>query len=505
MDALKRLREIDSEIVTLRYIEAVLSWDQQILMPERAVAGRAEQIALTATTLHRKETAAEIGGLLTDLGADDDHPAGDDSLSPDDRAYVRAFYRDYRQATRIPPELVEKIARVTSVAQSVWTEARKKSDFSLFQSNLEEIVDLTIEVADRLGYKDHPYDALIDQYEPGMTTADIGRTFRQLREALVPLVRRIRGAGQVEHAFMLKNYPAAGQEAFGRQVLDAMNFDLSRGRLDISVHPFTSSLGPDDVRITTRYHEDQVTSSLFSIIHEGGHGLYEQGLPTRFRGTRLHDAASLGIHESMSRFWENVVGRSRPFWHHFYPLAKEQFPEQLSGIDVDQFYKAVNMVRPSHIRVEADEVTYSLHVILRFELERMLVARELSVKDLPEAWREQARDLLGVVPEHDSDGVLQDIHWSGGAIGYFPTYALGNVYGLQFVATLRADMPDFDDRIRAGELGGIKAWLDEHIHSKGRTMTPKELCEDISGEPLGAHYFIDYLTKKYSEVYALAP
>ena len=282
-----------------------------------------------------------------------------------------------------------------------------------------------------------------------------------------------------------------------------MKFDSSRGRLDMSIHPFTTSLGSDDVRITTRYHEDRVMSSLFSIIHEAGHGLYELGFSPEYRGTRLHEAASLGIHESMSRFWENVVGRSRSFWHHFYPVIKEHFPQQLSGVDVEQFYRAVNMVEPSHIRVEADEVTYSLHVILRFELERMLVGKELSVKELPDAWREQARDLLGTVPQHDADGVLQDIHWSGGAIGYFPTYALGNVYGLQFVSKLRADLPDFDDQLRAGELGGIKDWLDENIHKKGRTRTPKELCEEISGKPLSAQYFIDYLNEKYAGVYSL--
>ncbi len=503
MDALKRLKDLDGEIQTLKYVQAVLGWDQQVLMPERAVTGRAEQFALTASLIHKKETAREIGGLLEDLGASDDQPSGSAELSESDRAYVRAFYRDYRQATRIPPELVQRIARVTAVAQSVWAEARKKSDFSLFESNLSEIVDLTTEVADRLGYEDHPYDALIDQFEPGMTTADIARIFRELREGLVPLVRKIKDARQVEHRFMLKNYPVGEQEAFGRKVLDAMKFDSSRGRLDISIHPFTTSLGSDDVRITTRYHEDRITSSLFSIIHEAGHGLYELGFSPEHRGTRLHEAASLGIHESMSRFWENVVGRSRSFWHHFYPVIKEHFPQQLSGVDVEQFYRAVNMVEPSHIRVEADEVTYSLHVILRFELERMLIGKELSVKELPDAWREQARDLLGTAPQHDADGVLQDIHWSGGAIGYFPTYALGNIYGLQFVSKLRADMPDFDDQLRAGELGGIKDWLDENIHKKGRTRTPKELCEEISGKPLSAQYFIDYLNEKYTGVYSL--
>jgi len=504
VDALRRLREIDEEIKNLRYVEAALGWDQQILMPERAVTGRAEQIALLATMIHQKETTSEIGSLLSELGADDDHPQGSDELAGADRALVRAFYRDYRQATRIPPDLVQRIAKVTSVAQSVWVEARKKSDFSLFESNLTEIVELTLEVADRLGYDDHPYDALIDQFEPEMKTADVSRIFRELREGLVPLVRRIHDAEQVPHAFMNKKFPADAQEKFGRKVLEALGYDFRRGRLDTSVHPFTTSLGPDDVRITTRYLEERVTSSLFSIIHEAGHGLYELGFDEEHRGTRLHDASSLGIHESMSRFWENVIGRSRQFWSRFYPVLKEHFPEQLSGVDVDQFYRAVNMVAPSHIRVEADEVTYSLHVILRFELERMLVGRELTVKELPHAWREQSRDLLDIVPQHDSDGVLQDIHWSGGAIGYFPTYALGNVYGLQFVSKLREDLPDMDDQVRQGEFGSIRSWLDANIHSKGRTQTPKEMCQAITGKPLTAKPFIDYLNSKYAGIYSLS-
>ena len=501
--ALARLKELDAEIKTLRGVESMLAWDQQVYMPQRGVHGRAEQVAALAALSHKKNTAPEIGSLLESLGATDDNPFGDESLSEDDRALVRAIYRDYVRLTRLPEELVTRIARVTAVAQSVWSDARAKKEYPLFRPHLEEIVDLALEVADRLGYEDHPYDALVDQFEPEMRTAQIAEVFSELRAGLVPLVRRIAAARQVDNSFLLKRYPADEQEAFGREVLKAMSFDFARGRLDRSVHPFTISLGEDDVRITTRYDETYFPTALFGTIHEAGHALYELGFSRDNYGTRLADATSLGVHESMSRFWENVVGRSEPFWRHFFPVLKERFPDQLSGVDVEQFYRAVNRVEPSHIRVEADEVTYSLHVVLRFELERMLIGRQLAVKDLPQAWMEQSRDLLGIVPENDADGVLQDIHWSGGAIGYFPTYALGNVYGLQFVSRMRADLSNMDQLLRDGNLSPIKEWLDKNIHSPGRKYTPNELCVRITGEPMSARFFVEYLNEKYADVYAL--
>ncbi|MFW5688740.1 MAG: carboxypeptidase M32 [Spirochaetota bacterium] len=501
--ALEQLKKLDAEIKTLRGARAALEWDQHVYMPERGVHGRSEQAAVIESIIHQKETNPQIGELLDKLDVSDKNPLGSQELSEDHRRLVRAIHRDFKQLTRLPAELVERRARVTSVAQSVWAEARKKGDFELFKPHLEQIVDMSIETAERLGYQAHPYDALVDLYEPDMSSAEIGRVFRELREGLVPLVRRISEARQVDRTVLDRRFPAQGQERFGRKVLEAMGFDMRRGRLDASVHPFTISLGGDDVRLTTRYDETYFPTALFGIIHEAGHGLYELGFRRDYHGSRLADAASLGIHESMSRFWENVVGRSRAFWHHFYPIMKQEFGDELSGIDLEQFYKAVNLVEPSHIRVEADEVTYSLHIVLRFELERMLLGKELSVGDLPEAWREQSRDLLGIVPHNVSEGVLQDIHWSGGAIGYFPTYALGNLYGLQFVSRMRSDMPDMDTRIRNGELLPIKAWLDEHVHGPGASMTPAELCEQITGEPMSARYFLDYLNAKYADIYDL--
>ncbi len=500
---LEELKALDAEVKTLEEVQAVLDWDQQVYMPERGVHARSEQAAWIAAAIHGKNTNPRIGDLLDKLDASDDNPLGSDQMSDDDRRLVRAIYRDFKLATRLPSDLVSRIARVTSIAQAVWAEARRKSDFTLFRPHLGEIVQLSLDVSDRLGYREHPYDALIDQYEPEMRTSQVAHIFRELREGLVPLVRKIHAARQVNDSFLRKSYPAARQEAFCRKVLEAMQFDMRRGRLDRSVHPFTCTVGPDDVRLTTRYDEDYLPTALFGTIHEGGHGLYELGFRREYHGTRLAASASLGIHESMSRFWENVVGRSRAFWHSFYPLLKEEFPDQLSGVDLESFYKAVNRVEPSFIRVEADEVTYSLHIILRFELERMLIGRELKVSELPEAWGEQSRDLLGITPNNDANGVLQDIHWSGGMIGYFPTYALGNVYGLQFASRLRSDHPDVDNRIRNGELEPIKTWLDTHIHSLGRSRTPTELCEEVSGKPMTAGPFIDYLNSKYADVYDL--
>ena len=501
--ALERLKKLDRDIKTLKSIGEVLAWDQQVYMPERGVQARGEQVALLAGELHSRGTNPEIGDLLDKLGASDENPMGSESLSDPDRRLVRAFYRDFSQATRLPAELMERFARVTTNAHAVWAEARRKDDFFLFEPHLGEIIGMVREMADRLGYDEHPYDAMIDQYEANMKTSDVASVFRELREGLVPLVRKIKEAGQVRGDFLTAKYPADAQEAFGRKVLEAMNFDGNRTRLDVSVHPFTIAFGLDDVRITTRYDEEYFPTALFGTMHEAGHGLYELGYSRDFAGTRLADGASLGIHESMSRFWENVVGRGRAFWHRWFPVFKEMFPSQLDGVDLETFYKGVNKVEPSLIRVEADEVTYSLHVILRFELERMLIGNELNVADLPDAWREQSQDLLGIVPNNNASGVLQDVHWSAGLVGYFPTYALGNVYGLQFVSAMRRDMPQMDNDIRNGNLNGIREWLDGHIHAAGRSETPSEICQRVTGGPMSARPFLDYVTAKYTDVYNL--
>jgi carboxypeptidase Taq len=369
---------------------------------------------------------------------------------------------------------------------------------------LEELVQLNIEKAERYGYEEHIYDALLDQFEPFMKTREVERVFDGLRDSLVDLVRRISEAPQVDDVFLHHSYPAERQELLGNEFLNALGYEFNRGRLDVSAHPFTTTLGPNDVRITTRYHEDLFASAVFSTIHEAGHALYELGVDPKYHNTLLATGTSLGIHESQSRLWENMVGRSREFWSHWFPRVKELFPEQLSGVEKEQFYRAINRVEPSLIRIEADEVTYSLHVILRFQLEVKLMTGELEVKDLPEAWNTTMEELLGITPPSDAKGVLQDVHWSMGAIGYFPTYALGNLYGAQFLRTMLREIPDVYDKVAAGEFAPILSWLRERIHCHGAAKTPKELITEVTGEELDPEYFVRYLESKYGEIYGLS-
>lgn len=502
--SIARLREIDTEIRLLEHISALLGWDQETYMPEQAIAERSQQLALVQSMRHRRVTDEEVGRLLETAGVSDDQPKGDPALSPEDGAFLRALYREYARNAKLPNELVMRIAEKTSTGQAVWAKAREADDFGRFAPHLVEIIELTLEVAELIGYDDHPYDALLDEYEPWMKSADVKRIFDDLRGDLVPLVQQIGEAEQVDDSFLMRSYPAGEQEAFGRRILSDLGYDMRRGRLDVSAHPFTTTLGFDDVRLTTRYNERYFKTALFGTIHECGHGFYELGFDEGNRGSILASATSLGIHESQSRFWENVVGRSRPFWErHFEPL-RETFPSQLRGVTLDDFYRAVNKVEPSHIRVEADEVTYSLHIILRFELELGLTSRKLSVQDIPEAWRERSRELLGIVPERDSDGPLQDIHWSMGGIGYFPTYSLGNLYAAQFTDALRADMPDLDDRIRRGDFPAILTWLRDAIHRHGAASTAGEIAASVTGHELDPSHFMEYLRTKYSDVYGLS-
>jgi carboxypeptidase Taq len=354
-----------------------------------------------------------------------------------------------------------------------------------------------------LGFAERPYDGLLDLYEPGMGEDAIAAVSAPLRDRLSSLVRRIAAKGPVDTSFLSRVYPVEAQDAFGREVMRDLGFDLARGRLDLSAHPFTTTLGCDDVRITTRYAPANLASGLFSIIHETGHALYELGFGPELRPSLLAEGTSMGIHESQSRFWENVICRSLPFWRGRFPALRAAFGDQLSAVDAEGFYRAVNVVRPSLIRVDADEVTYSLHVILRFELERRIFAGTLDVDGLPGAWRALMKDLLGVENERDAEGVLQDVHWSMGAFGYFPSYALGNLYGLQFWGTLKRDLGDMDADIEAGRFKAILAWLREKIHSKGRRMDPVDLLAAVTGERLDSRPFTDYLESKYGALYSL--
>jgi carboxypeptidase Taq len=502
MNALmQELREKDKRATTLSHAVAVLGWDQETYMPSAGIEERSEQLELLQTMLHEAYTDPRVGELLAALGSTADNPKGDSALSEPDRALLRHVHRWHTRRTKLPGDLVAAFARETSLGQSIWARAREESDFSQFAPQLEKLVDLTKQVAECLGYVEQPYDALLDEYEPWMKTSEVRRVFGKLQEDLREIVQRIVDRPQVDDAFLAEEFAEDKQETFCRRVLRDIGFDLQRGRMDVSAHPFTTSLGRDDVRITTRYSRRNPTSALFGTIHEAGHALYELGFGDQYRGSSLADGTSLGIHESQSRLWENMIGRSRHFWNYYYPILQDAFPERLTGISVQDFYRAVNKVQPSLIRVEADEVTYGLHIVLRFNLELALINGEIRVAELPEAWRKASEDLLGIVPQTDAEGVLQDIHWSMGGIGYFPTYALGNLYAAQFYHTLRSEIPDLDEQLASGMLAPVLEWLRSNIHNHGSARTAGELVREVTGEDLNPQYFTAYLDEKYGGVY----
>ncbi len=499
--SLQKLKEIDTELQLISHTSALLGWDQETYMPRGAVEERARQQALLSGILHDYLTDTKVGSLLEACGVSEQNLKGDSEFGARDRAFLRKFSREYFRETKIPKDLVVAFSEEASLSQAQWIEARKKSDFSLFAPHLQKILDLSREKAEKIGYTVHPYDALLDEFEPFATAASIKKIFSSLKPELMDLVRKIAGSNQVDDSFLLKNYPVKEQEAFGRTVLQDLGFDFNRGRLDVSAHPFTTSTGSDDVRLTTRYQENQFRTGIFGIIHECGHGLYELGFPEDIKVSILAEGTSLGIHESQSRTWENIIGRSLPFWEYYFPKLKDMFPNQLRDVNLEQFYKGINKVEPSMIRVDADEVTYPLHIILRFELELALISGELAVKDLPEAWNSKMEELLGIRPENDAEGVLQDVHWSFGAIGYFPTYALGNLYGAQFFNSMKKSLGNVDDLIKQGDFGIILGWLRENIHQYGSIFTAEELCINATGEPLNPVYCSKYLENKYRSIY----
>ncbi len=508
-NALQSLRAVDHEIQLLAHSVALLQWDQETGMPPKAIEERSEQLSLLEGMIHDRQTDPRVKGLLEEAGFTTAANIRVDEGTSDfeEKAFLRAFGRSFERAAKIPRRLVTEMSRVSSRAQAAWIEARGRDDFSEFRPHLEKILALTIEKAGVLGYEDHPYDALLDEYEPGMSTRETASVFDELQRSLKPLTERIveaQKALRVDDSFRFRGYPVEAQREFSLRVLREMGYDFDRGRLDESAHPFTTSTGGEDVRVTTRYNERDLFSGLFGSIHEGGHALYEMGIDSRYHGSVLGEGTSLGIHESQSRTWENMIGRSIEFWEHYFPiLKKDYFPNQLGDIAQDVFIRGVNKVEPGLIRIHADELTYSLHVVLRFELEIALVNGDLKVRDLPEAWNEGMRRLLGIVPEGDADGVLQDVHWSMGAIGYFPTYALGNLFGAQFFQILRGQMTELDRKISQGDLRAIREWQRENIHRHGSTLTATELCGKISGEVLNPGYFTRYLEEKFGKLNVL--
>ena len=491
---LQNLKERLGTISDLGAAGLTLAWDRQTHMPEGGVRGRAEQLATLSRLSHEMLVAKETGELLEDL----------DGLDPeaDDGALVRVARRNYDKATKLPAKLVEELSRTRSLAEPAWAKARENSDWSTFVPHLEKLLGLQRDAAEHLGYADHPYDAMLDNFEPGAQKAPLEAMFEELKAGSLPLLQNISGALQEDRSSPLYGpFDEKLQEEFGASVSTAFGYDWSRGRQDRAVHPFCVGINSGDVRITTRFDPGWLSPSLFATFHESGHAVYEQGVNPDYFRTPLDGGASMGIHESQSRMWENLVGRSRPFWGHYYPQLQKTFPEALGGTDLETFYRAINAARPSEIRVEADELTYNLHILLRFELEVALFEDKLSVAELPDAWSAKMEEYLGLVPEDDARGVLQDVHWAAGLFGYFATYTIGNVLSVQLFEAAVEKHPRIPDEIGRGEFGTLLGWLHENIHRHGRRYEPKDLVMNATGRPLDTAPYLEYLNTKFTELY----
>lgn len=488
------------KVSVLGSITALSSWDQETYMPAGGTAARADQSALLSGMLHEWSTNDEIGKLLSTCESGD---FPHDSIMA---ANIREWRRDYDRERKLPTEHVEQLARTRTVAQEQWAKARKASDFSIFSPYLKTMLELTRKSARYYGWPadGEPYDALLEGYEPDTTSKDIEKVFTPLRDRLASLIAEVAKAPRKPDGSIHKKLvPRDQQEKFVRFVAEKIGFNFTNGRLDISTHPFCSGIAPGDTRMTTRFHDDNVMDALSSTMHEAGHGIYEQNLCKENFGTPCGDAVSLGIHESQSRGWENNVGRSRAFWEWCLPYAQKFMPEAFADMTVDKVYAAQNIVKPSYIRVEADETTYNLHIMLRFELERALIQGDIEVDDVPRAWNERFKKYLGFEVDNDANGCLQDVHWSFGLIGYFPTYTLGNLYACQFFDAANEAIPDLDEQIRKGEFLQLRQWLTENIHQHGRRYTAAELCKRVTGKSLSAEPLMKYLEGTIRPIYGI--
>ncbi|MCG7406707.1 carboxypeptidase M32 [Paenibacillus sp. ACRRX] len=495
-ETIQKFRDIVTKLKSYEEAIGLMYWDLRTGAPRKGAQMRSETIGMLSTDMFKLGISEEMGLCLDALEADLEQ------LDATTRKLVIEARKEYNRNKLIPPQLYQEYIVLTSNAETVWEEAKANQDFEMFKPYIRDIVKMNQKFIDYWDAKETRYDTLLDMYEPGMTVAKLDAIFGKLRDQLVPLVQAVQHSdNKPEHGFLDQSFDIEGQKQFSNFILKQIGFNFDAGRLDESVHPFATGLNPGDVRITTNYLPNDVASAVFSSLHEGGHALYEQNIREDLARTPLCTGTSMGIHESQSRFWENLIGRSSLFWSRYFADLQKVFPEQLGAVKVEQFYRAINRIEPSLIRIEADEVTYNLHIIIRYEIEKMLFNDNLSVDDLPDVWNEKYESYLGVKPSHNGEGVLQDVHWSSGGFGYFPSYSLGNMYGAQMMNKLRQVMPDVDERIARGDLLPIKEWLSEHVYQYGKLLTPSEIIERMTGEALNPQYLVDYLTAKTKDVY----
>jgi carboxypeptidase Taq len=496
----ERVCQYARQTALLNSIGELLGWDERTMLPRAASEYRAEQTTLIFSMVHQRWTDPQFVGEVSELaeGPLVKEPASDAAVT------IRRLKRQVDKKVKLPRALVEELARTAVLGQHAWEEARHQNNFKTFEPLLARTFELKRQQAEALGYAQSPYDALLDDYEPEELTANVGRVLSALREQLVPLVMAIgQSKRRPDVSLLQREFPVPVQDAFGRHAARAIGFDFDRGRLDVTTHPFCTTLGPSDCRITTRYQERFFNAAFFGILHEAGHGLYEQGLPQDQFGLPLGEAVSLGIHESQSRMWENLVGRSREFWQHFFGEAQQRFPAALAGVPLDDFYFAINDVRPSLVRVEADEATYNLHILIRFELEQGLLSGDVPVADAPAAWNQKYEQYLGIRPTNDVEGVLQDVHWSAGLVGYFPTYTLGNLYASQFFEAADSQLGGLAEQFAQGRFQPLRDWLREQIHRHGHRFTAPELVQVVTGRPLGPEPLMRHLRAKFGPLYGV--
>jgi carboxypeptidase Taq len=492
----KKYEEKMKRIADLRYANAVLQWDQETYLPANGAHFRGQQISTLSELSHYYFSEEELGNILNSLLQVND-------LSAEQKRNVERTHEDYTKNKKYSSEFVRKLSEQIHKAFHSWIRARKENSFSIYQKDLGELIELKKQETELLGYEDHPYNALLDEFEKGATVKLLDKSFSGIVLQLQSLLQKIAAAPQVNNSFLQQHFPKDEQWKWGLYLIKQLNFNFNSGRQDISEHPFSTSFNSSDVRITTRVDENDFSNMTWSCIHETGHALYEQGLPSEYYGLPLSEACSYSIHESQSRLWENNIGRSKTFWSFYYPELQKTFPDQFKNTNLNEFYNGINKVQPSLVRTESDEITYHFHVYIRYELEKNLIAGNVKVNDIPSYWNEQYFKWLNIKVPDDKKGCLQDVHWSHGSFGYFPTYSLGSFYAAQFYNKATTVIPDFESNLKKGDTSALLNWLRKEIHSKGRFYNSEELCKQVTGEPLNVNYFVNYLLQKYSGIYNL--